>query len=96
LIGAAFSLVFLGITAIGLMLAGRFGGLGSNAFFAALLGGWLLKFVLFLGAMFLLRGQPWVQPYVLFGSIVATVLSSLVVDGIVVSRARIPIDVSHR
>jgi hypothetical protein len=96
LLGAAFALVFLGITAAGLAIAGRLGGLGSNAFFAASLGGWLVKFVVFLAAMLALRDQPWVQPVVLFLAVVATVLASLVVDVIVVSRARIPIDVSRR
>ena len=47
--------------------------------------------LLFLVAMLVLRGQPWVQPMVLFLAIVATVLGSLAVDVIVVTRARIPI-----
>jgi hypothetical protein len=96
LVGASFALVFLGVTALSLMIAGRFSGLGTNAFFAALLAGWLVKFVVFLVAMLALRDQPWVQPYVLFGAIVSTVLSSLVVDAVVVGRARIPLDTSRR
>jgi hypothetical protein len=92
LIGAAFALLFLGVTALSLLVAGRFQGLGTNAFFAALLAGWLVKFVVFLIAMLALRDQPWVEPVVLFASIVATVLASLVIDAVVVSRARIPVD----
>ena len=92
LLGAVFALLFLGVTAGSLLLAGRFGGLGSNAFFAAMLVGWLVKFVVFLAAMLALRDQPWIAPGVLFASIVATVLASLVVDAVVISRARIPID----
>lgn len=96
LVGAAFALLFLGVTALSLIVANRFGGLESSAFFAALLGGWLVKFVVFLLAMLALRDQPWIQPVVLFCAVAATVLASLVVDVLVVSRARIPIDVSRR
>lgn len=92
LLGAVFALLFLGVTAASLLVAGRFRGLGTNAFFAAMLAGWLVKFVVFLLAMLALRDQPWVSPVVLFAAIVATVLASLVVDAVVISRARIPID----
>jgi hypothetical protein len=91
LVGSAFALLFLGVTAASLLVAGRFQGLGGNAFFAALLAGWLVKFVVFLVAMLSLRDQPWVVPGVLFAAIVATVLASLVVDAVVVSRARIAV-----
>ncbi|GAA4738227.1 hypothetical protein GCM10025783_05960 [Amnibacterium soli] len=91
LVGSAFALLFLGVTAISLLVAGRFQGLGTNAFFAALLAGWLVKFVVFLVAMLALRDQPWVVPGMLFAAIVTTVLASLVVDAVVVSRARIPV-----
>jgi len=92
LVGSAFALLFLGVTAVSLLIAGRFQGLGTNAFFAALLAGWLVKFVVFLIAMLSLRDQPWVVPGMLFAAVVATVLASLVVDAVVVSRARIPVD----
>jgi hypothetical protein len=93
LVGAAFALLFLGVTALGLIVAGRTldTPLGPTVFFAVVLGGWIVKLVLFLVAMLLLRDQPWVQPVVLFLAIVATVLGSLAVDVVVVSRSRIPI-----
>ena len=91
LVGSAFALLFLGVTALSLLVAGRFQGLGTNAFFAALLAGWLVKFVVFLVAMLALRDQPWVVPGMLFAAIVTTVLASLVVDAVVVSRARIAV-----
>ena len=93
LVGAAFALLFLGITAVGLIAAGRSldGPLGPTVYFAVVLGGWVVKLLVFLVAMLVLRGQPWVQPMVLFLAIVATVLGSLAVDVIVVTRARIPI-----
>jgi hypothetical protein len=93
LVGAAFALLFLGVTAVGLIVAGRSldTPLGPSVFFAVVLGGWIVKLILFLVAMLLLRDQPWVQPVVLFLAIVATVLGSLAVDVVVVSRSRIPI-----
>jgi hypothetical protein len=93
LVGAAFALLFLGVTAVGLIIAGRTldTPLGPTIFFAVVLGGWIVKLILFLVAMLLLRDQPWVQPVVLFLAIVATVLGSLAVDVVVVSRSRIPV-----
>jgi hypothetical protein len=93
LVGAAFALLFLGVTAVGLIVGGRGldSPLGPSVFFAVVLGGWLVKMVLFLVAMFLLRDLPWVQPVVLFLAIVATVIGSLAVDVVVVSKARIPL-----
>ncbi|MFD1721680.1 hypothetical protein [Amnibacterium endophyticum] len=95
-VGAGFALLFLGVTAASLLVADRFGGLESSAFFAALLGGWLVKFVVFLLAMLALRDQPWVQPVVLFCAVAATVIASLVVDVLVVGRARIPVGSPRR
>lgn len=94
LVGAAFALVFLGVTALSLLLGGRSMNTpgGETVFFALLLGGWLVKFVVFLLAMLALKDQPWVQPVVLFCAVVATVLASLVVDAVVVTRARVPVD----
>lgn len=90
LVGTAMAAVFLGITAASFLLAARSGttDMLNPAFFAAVLGGWLLKFVLFLVLVFLLKGQPWVQPVVLFFCVVVAVVGSLVVDVIVVARTR--------
>ena len=93
LAGAAFALLFLGVTAVGVLAAGRTldGPLGPTVFFGIVLGGWVVKLVLFLVAMLLLRDQPWVEPVVLFLAIVATVIGSLAADVVAVTRARIPI-----
>ena len=96
LLGAAFALLFLGVTAASLLVAGRFGGIESSAFFAALLGGWLVKFAVFLLAMLALRDQPWIQPVVLFCAVAATVIVSLAIDVVVVSRSRIPVGTPPR
>jgi hypothetical protein len=96
LIGTALALVFTGMTAasilIGLKASG--GSLISGAFFGIVLGGWLLKFIVFLVIVILLKDQPWVNTLVLFLSIVVGVIGSLVVDVVVVTRARTPIDVA--
>jgi len=92
LVGTAMATVFLGITSGSIILASRSSksDMLSPAFFGVVLGGWLLKFIIFLALVFLLREQPWVQPVVLFLSIVAGVVGSLVVDVVVVATSRVP------
>jgi hypothetical protein len=85
--GAAMAAVFLGITAASILWAVRYDIVG---FFAIVLGAWLLKFVAFIAAAILLRDQPWINPTALFLSLIAGVISSLVVDVVVVMKTRIP------
>ena len=92
LVGAAFALVFLGLTIAGLMVSNRY--IGSTNPVPALvvvLGSWFAKVVLFILAMVVVGQQPWVQPMVLFLSLVVAVLAFLVLDVVVVARARIPV-----
>lgn len=95
LIGAAMGLVFLGITAASILFANRYAGgeLFAGIFFAIVLGGWIIKFIVFIVIAVLLRHQPWVNASVLFLSIIAGVLGSLFVDVVVVIRSRIPLNV---
>ncbi|MCU1419934.1 MAG: hypothetical protein JWR57_1103 [Mycetocola sp.] len=90
LVGTLMAVVFMGITAGSILIANRYAGRESaiGAFFGIVMGGWLLKFVVFLVLIFLLKDLPWVQPVVLFLSIVAGVVGSLVVDAVVVLRSR--------
>jgi hypothetical protein len=92
LIGTALALVFTGLTAasilVGLKASG--GSLISGAFFGIVLGGWLLKFIVFIVIVVLLKDQPWVNTLILFLSIVVGVVGSLVVDVVVVTRSRMP------
>jgi len=92
LIGTVMAVVFMGITAGSILLANRFAGSEAaiGAFFGIVMGGWLVKFVVFLALMFLLRGQPWIEPVVLLLSIIAGVIGSLVVDVVVVMKSRMP------
>ncbi|ANP71790.1 MULTISPECIES: hypothetical protein [Cryobacterium] len=92
LIGTLMAVVFMGITAASILLANRYAGRESaiGAFFGIVMGGWLLKFVVFLVLLILLKDQPWINPLVLFLSIIAGVLGSLVVDAIVLFKSRMP------
>ncbi|WP_022901837.1 hypothetical protein [Humibacter albus] len=92
LIGTAMAVVYLGITAASILLANRFtaSDLFVGIFFGIVLGAWLVKFVLFIVVAILLKGQPWVNPQVMFLTMIVGVIGSLVVDVVVVLRSRMP------
>ena len=92
IIGTLMALVFLSITALSILIANRFIGspVFAGIFFAVVLGGWLVKFVLFIVLAVVLKDQPWINPVVLFLSLIAGVIGSLVVDMVVVFRSRLP------
>lgn len=87
LVGTALAVVFLAITALSILIAGKY---SITVFFGIVMGAWLLKFVLFLVIVFLLKDLPWVHTVVLFLSIVAGVVGTLVVDVVVIARSRMP------
>lgn len=86
-IGAVMAAVFLGITAASILIAVRY---DIVAFFAIVLGSWLVKFVLFIVAALSLRDQPWINPTALFLALIAGVVASLTVDVVVVMKTRMP------
>lgn len=86
-IGAVMAAVFLGITAVSILIALKY---DIVAFFAIVLGAWLLKFVLFLVLAIALRDQPWINTASLFLALIAGVIGSLVVDVVVVMKTRMP------
>jgi hypothetical protein len=92
LVGTLMAVVFMGITAASILLANRFASseVFVGAFFGIVLGGWLLKFIVFIVLVVLLRDAPWLNPTVLFLSLVAGVIASLVVDVLVVAKSRLP------
>jgi hypothetical protein len=92
LAGVLTAAVFLGITALSILIANRWFGdpLYVQLFFAIVLGGWLLKLGLFVVIMIVLSGQPWVEPMVFFLSIVTGVVATLVIDVIVITKMRLP------
>lgn len=92
LVGTALAIIFCMLTAGSIMLALKVskGEMVSGAFFGIVLGGWLLKFVLFIVLVFVLGGQDWLHRGVAFGSLVAAVLGSLAIDVIVIATSRQP------
>jgi hypothetical protein len=92
LIGTLMAAVFLSLTAASILLANRFIGsdLYVGLFFGIVLGSWIVKFILFLVLAIVLRDQPWINPVVLFLSLIAGVIGSLVVDVVVAVRSRVP------
>jgi len=92
LAGVVVAAVFLGITAASILIANRWFGdpLYVPIFFGIVLGGWLVKIVLFIVAMLVLRGQPWIESPVFFVALVVSVLASLAVDVVVLLKLRLP------
>lgn len=92
LLGTALAVVFMGVTAGSILLANKFSGsdLFVGAFFGIVLGGWLLKFVVFFIVVLLLKDQAWVNPVVLFLAVIAGVLGSLIVDVLVMLKTKMP------
>jgi len=91
-VGAALGYALLGLTPLSIMWGFKLGkgDVLSPGFFSAVLGTWLLKFVVFLAAVFWLGDQEWLDRLVLFITIVASVLASLVTDLVVVAKSRMP------
>lgn len=92
LLGAALSAVFLGLTAVSILVAGRAtrGDAGNPLFFGIVLGVWVLKLVAFVVAAIFMRAWDAVDPVVFFWAVVAAVLGSLVGDMVALARTRIP------
>ncbi|MGC0367896.1 hypothetical protein [Microbacterium sp. SLBN-111] len=90
--GVAVSAIFLAVTAASILIANRWFGdpLYVPIFFGIVLGGWLLKLVLFIVAIVILRGQGWVDPVVFYVALVVSVVASLAVDVVVLLRMRVP------
>lgn len=91
-IGGVIAILFPGMSAASILIANRFSAspVYTAVFFAIVLGGWILKFIVFIVLVMILRGQPWLDPVVLFVTLVAAILASLVVDVVVVARTRLP------
>jgi hypothetical protein len=95
LLGAALAFAFLAITAAS-MLLGRaltVGDPNSPVFYGIVLGTSVLKLVLFFVFMYWLRGQPWLDAWVFFLTVIVAVLGSLVIDALAFVRTRTTIEV---
>lgn len=92
LVAVLMGAVFLGLTAASILIANRWYGdaLYVPIFFGTVMGGWVVKFGVFIVALLMLRDQSWLNAPVFFVALVVTVLASLVVDVVVMTRMRIP------
>lgn len=92
-IGTVMAVLFGALTAASILLAIKVsrGDMFSAGFFGIVLGGWLVKFIAFIALVFIIRGVDWIHPMAAFVSIVAAVVGSLVVDLVVIAKARQPI-----
>ena len=92
LVGAGLGFALLGLTPLSIIWGFRLGkgDVLSPGFFGAVLGTWLVKFVVFLAGVFWLGDQEWLDLTVLFLTILASVLGSLVTDLVVVAKSRMP------
>lgn len=92
LVGILLAGVFLAITGGSILFANRWFGdaLYVPIFFGVVLGGWIVKFVVFIVVLLVLRGQPWIDTTVFFVAVVVSILVGLGIDVVVLLRTRIP------
>ncbi len=92
LVGSALGFGLLGLTALSIIWGFRLGkgDVLSPGFFGAVLGTWLVKFVVFLAIVFWLGDQQWLDRTVLFVTIVFSLLAGLITDVVVIARSRMP------
>lgn len=92
LLGAGFAALFMGLTAVSILVAGRAanGDLGSPVFYGIVLGSWVLKLIVFAVAVIPLRTATWLDPVVFFWAVIIAVVGSLFVDALAFVRTRVP------
>ncbi len=92
LIGAVLTALFMGVTAASILVASRVtkNDASSVLFFGVILGFWLFKFIVFIVIIALLRTATFVDPIVMFISILVAVIGSLVVDVLAFVHTRVP------
>jgi len=88
LIGAGLAFVFGALTVVSMMIGRK---LSLAGFFGVVMGGWLVKLIGFFLLARSLQGAEFINGPVLFLSLVAAILGSLVIDSIAVLSARIPV-----
>ncbi|MFM1784133.1 MAG: hypothetical protein RLZZ579_410 [Actinomycetota bacterium] len=88
LIGAAVSALFSVLTILSIWIGAR---LPLGGFYGLVLGGWLVKVLLFAVTLGLLRGADFISGPVFFFAVVTTVLGGLAIDSWVVLKGRQPI-----
>ena len=86
--GSGIALLFVTLTALSVLFGSK---LSLGGFYAVVLGGWLLKIVLFMFGVALLSRIEGLNGVALFVTLVASILGSLAVDGYVVTTSKIPV-----
>ena len=88
LIGAGLAFAFGALTVVSMMVGRK---LSLAGFFGVVMGGWLIKLIGFALLARSLQGAEFINGPVLFLTLVAAILGSLVIDSIAVLSARIPV-----
>ena len=88
LIGSGLAFVFGALTVVSMMIGRK---LSLAGFFGVVMGGWLVKLIGFALLARSLQGAEFINGPVLFLTLVAAILGSLVIDSIAVLSARIPV-----
>ena len=88
LIGAGLALLFSSLTALSVKFGGK---LSLGGFFGVVLGGWIVKLLGFIFLIALLKGAAFIAGPVLFFTLVASILATLVIDSLIVLRSRITV-----
>ncbi|KAA9130032.1 hypothetical protein [Microbacterium caowuchunii] len=91
-IGALVGIVFPALTAVSILVGNRWYGTPRylEVFFAVVLGGWVVKFILVIVALIFLSRVEWIVDLAFYFSLVGAAVASLVVDLIVLGRLRLP------
>ncbi len=88
LVGALIALIFVSLTALSVLIGSN---LSLGGFYGVVLGGWLLKVVIFIGTIAIIKQISGLNRVAIFVTLVASVLGSLAVDAFVVTKSKIPV-----
>ena len=88
LIGAGLAFAFGALTVVSMIIGRK---LSLAGFFGVVMGGWLIKLIGFALLARSLQGAEFINGPVVFLTLVAAILGSLVIDSIAVLSARIPV-----
>ena len=88
LIGSGLAFVFGALTVVSMIIGRK---LSLAGFFGVVMGGWLFKLIGFALLARSLQGAEFINGPVLFLTLVAAILGSLVIDSIAVLSTRIPV-----
>ncbi len=87
-IGAGIAVAFTTLTALAVWLGGK---LPLGGFYGVVLGGWLLKVIVFITILAVLNHTDGLSRPTIFFTIVASVLGGLAIDAVAVLRSRVPV-----